>query len=330
MPGSFVISLIVVVSAYFWWTFKPSKRPNVARFLPPGTIPRFLKQDDTPSTASKSAKKKKQKKKANKGAEASSGAESASLRNENSTEASPAAGLESHSEPASPHPGNAKQQTPIESGRKGKQNPAKASIPALAVSHAGVATAVPAQRTPVSPDSASESRSDRGVVRVPDLDADDDENPQYARVLKVNKTADELSASEVELDDGWRMVDVHSKPKTLRISGGTMGSTSKPASLSASKQPEGLTKKQRENQRKAEKKKAAKAALDSETEARLRDHRRAQMHATLNEAVKTDKAKAMQKQLMKNYEPAQARQAPSRGSSSWYAADDDTAEGIWD
>ncbi|KAI8810873.1 hypothetical protein BJ742DRAFT_851534 [Cladochytrium replicatum] len=328
MASSFMISLIVVFSAYFWWTFNPSKRPNLARLLPPGTIPRFIKQDDSPSTASKSAKKKKQKKKANKGAEASSGAEKASLQNANSKEVSPSPYEESHSDPTSPNPGIAKQQTPSGSGKKEKQKSAKS---ALAVSYARVAAGVQAPPTPVSPDSTSESRSDRAGVRVPDLDADDDENPQYARVLKVNKTGDDLSASEVELDDGWRMIDVHSKPMTLRISGGPTSSVSKPAPSAASKQQDGLTKKQRENQRKAEKKKAAKAAMDSETEARLRDHRRAQMQATINEAVKADKAKAIQRQLMKNYEPAhQARQAPSAGSGGWYAADDDTPDSIWD
>ncbi|KAJ3115299.1 hypothetical protein HDU96_000850 [Phlyctochytrium bullatum] len=151
----------------------------------------------------------------------------------------------------------------------------------------------------------------------------EDDDAQSSRVLRLKSSDRDLSASE-EAEDGWMVVkDVPRKPQTLRIvSSAPAASKPQPSSTSASEAP--LTKTQLKNQRKAEKAKEAKRAMDELQEQRMKDYRKQQQQAHVQKLAKEEREKAIARELAKNA-GANTQKAPKdSGSSTGWSG------GIWD
>ncbi|KND02370.1 uncharacterized protein SPPG_02840 [Spizellomyces punctatus DAOM BR117] len=114
----------------------------------------------------------------------------------------------------------------------------------------------------------------------PDMPQDTDEPIPTSRVLLVKRSDPDLVASEVE--EGWEMVAVPSKKKASK--------TENHVPI-ASQDPTKLTKKQRENLRKAARIKESKQALQEEQESRLKGYRREQENAWLKREIAKDQQK---------------------------------------
>ncbi|KAJ3189352.1 hypothetical protein HDU85_002981 [Gaertneriomyces sp. JEL0708] len=188
--------------------------------------------------------------------------------------------------------------------------------------------------TPTNGDSSASASESLGS---PDMDIDGDGDGAMARVLQI-KPLPAMSSADVE--DGWQMVSVQTKPSkycNLLVDRGLVSflnfrveKQSKPApppSAIAAVDPSKLTKKQRENLRKAERVKAEKQAQLDAQEARLRTHRKEQENAWLKAQVEKDKQiqreRALQQVKVGDVPSASSTTAtsatPPDSSSSWAA-----------
>ncbi|KAI8908164.1 hypothetical protein DFJ77DRAFT_513588 [Powellomyces hirtus] len=154
----------------------------------------------------------------------------------------------------------------------------------------------------------------------PDMDTDDEDGGPMSRVLRL-KGPDDLSATDLrEADDGWQMVEVAkkpAKPRSISIIGSTASAPPPPSQAD----PQTLTKKQRENLRKAERVKAAKQAYVDEQQQRLRTYRKEQEKNWVSKEAERDKQHMREKAMAKNGAAA----APDSSSSGGFAG-----KGIWD
>ncbi|TPX71897.1 hypothetical protein SpCBS45565_g00926 [Spizellomyces sp. 'palustris'] len=115
----------------------------------------------------------------------------------------------------------------------------------------------------------------------PDMPQDTDEPIPTSRVLLVKRSDPNPVATEVE--EGWEMVAVPSKKKTNK--------TENQSLPIASQDPTKLTKKQRENLRKAARIKESKQAFQGEQESRLKGYRKEQENAWLKREIAKDQQK---------------------------------------
>ncbi|KAJ3020088.1 hypothetical protein HKX48_001341 [Thoreauomyces humboldtii] len=162
----------------------------------------------------------------------------------------------------------------------------------------------------------------------PDMDLDSDDEGELARVLRV-KGPEEVSANDVSGEDGWSMVDVvnrkPAKPRSISIRPATTTSTpSFSSTKSNSSSSETLTKKQRENQRKAERVKLAKQSMQDDQSIALREHRRNQERAHIAALAEKEKAAQRERALARNgtSQNVQAQGRPATGTG--------IGGGIWD
>ncbi|KAI8826996.1 uncharacterized protein EV422DRAFT_512226 [Fimicolochytrium jonesii] len=158
----------------------------------------------------------------------------------------------------------------------------------------------------------------------PDMDTDDEDDGVMQRVLRVKP--DEL-ASAMVVEDGWQIVDAPkkpTKPRTMTIVGSSSSVSSyEPAPLNASDPT--LTKKQKENLRKAERVKAAKLAQIDEQKARLLAYRKEQEKSWVAKEIERDKQKLRERTLAKGQQQQQQQQQHSRDPSG----SEGLGNGIW-
>ncbi|KAJ3197261.1 hypothetical protein HK101_005033 [Irineochytrium annulatum] len=164
---------------------------------------------------------------------------------------------------------------------------------------------------------------------------DDDLGSPAARVVKVVQP---VKHAELEEEEGWTrtktekkgittMASVHWPKKKLERAGvlRIIGSSSaaKASLHETSAGSEEVTRKQRENQRKADRLKAEKQANDELQAERIRNHRRQQEREKLEALAKADRAKAIARERAR----AGAPRSYTEVDSSWTAP---KGGGIWD
>ncbi|KAI8998318.1 hypothetical protein BC832DRAFT_229543 [Gaertneriomyces semiglobifer] len=212
---------------------------------------------------------------------------------------------------------------------------------AIEAEFAGPSSTRESTPTPTNGDSSASASESLGS---PDMDIDGDGDGSMARVLQI-KPLPAMSSADVE--DGWQMVSVQTKPSkcwNLLVDGRLVAflnirleKQSKPVpppSAIAAVDPSKLTKKQRENLRKAERVKAEKQAQLDAQEARLRTHRKEQENAWLKAQVEKDKQIQRERTLQQlkvgdvpsSSSTTATSATPSDSSSSWAAQ----GYGVWD
>ncbi|KAI9103262.1 hypothetical protein DFS34DRAFT_360434 [Phlyctochytrium arcticum] len=221
--------------------------------------------------------------------------------------------------------------------QKGKSKPEvrtdnKSETPTVIVTEEPESTSVaPEQESKASND--GESRSDKrkivpseSVTAVaPDMGTDD--GPDYmSRVLRL-RGQDELSATELEEEEGWQMVDVRAKNKQpkSRTPAPVSAATAAPLAVIAAEDPSKLTKKQRENLRKAERIKAAKNSSVDGQEVRLQQYRKEQERNWVKNQAQQEQA-AMRARALQGTSVS----VPTAPASSASAAPASSSGGEWD
>eukprot|EP00842_Homolaphlyctis_polyrhiza_P006516 jgi/Hompol1/6866/HPOL_004180-RA len=170
----------------------------------------------------------------------------------------------------------------------------------------------------------------------------DDEPDQSVRVIKL-VSSDELSTIDMPVEDGWNVISVKKKPSqpnTLKIVSSSATPSAPPVSWNrsstSSTAADNLTKKQRENQRKLEREKAAKAEFDRLQAERLAKHRREQERSHISEIMRREKEAERQRALNRNSgvlttAPAkQSSPSPHNASSTSTATPQSSSSSLWD
>ncbi|KAI9207490.1 uncharacterized protein BJ171DRAFT_492872 [Polychytrium aggregatum] len=201
---------------------------------------------------------------------------------------------------------------------------ASAAAPATHLDAAPLASASQPQSKPSSLTAAEialqQSRIDYG---------DEDRNPDQddVKVARVLRVQPETPVMPLEAEDGWQIVDVQPrKPNTLRINPSTSSAPQRPAARAAPVQDEALTKKQRENKRKAERVKLQKDALGQVQDDRLAEHRREQERLALQKLRDSDKKQQRERQFQRNYGSSTPASSSKTPANEWASAKDS----LWD
>ncbi|KAJ3158147.1 hypothetical protein HDU86_003099 [Geranomyces michiganensis] len=187
-----------------------------------------------------------------------------------------------------------------------------------------VVDAAAATRAPTPPSPTARSSETRSSTPsfLPDMDADDSEG-SVSRVMRV-RGPEEVAALDPE--DGWQIVDVGakkpSKPRSITIVGSSSSSSAPQPPPPSQADPSTLTKKQRENLRKAQRVKAAKDAEAAEQQQRLRSYRKEQEKAWVAKETERDKLAARERAMDRN------NSAASRSTSDQVGGF--AGKGIWD
>ncbi|KAI8589688.1 hypothetical protein BDZ88DRAFT_451830 [Geranomyces variabilis] len=302
-----LIGVVIVIVAYFWFA---APDPAAAQKSKPdaGDTPAAAAgaaQTANAATSSAAAAKKRKGKKKSKTA----GAGAATTAANTSKAAAEDAGK------------NAKKEAVV------KPSPSKADVANSDDSDRLSSAAAATANAPTPPSPAEKSSGSRSSTPsfLPDMDADDSEG-SVSRVLRVRGPEEYATSDHGSAEDGWQMVEVAgakkpSKSRSITIVGSSSSSYSA-APPPSQADPATLTKKQRENLKKSERVKAAKAAHDKEQEQRLRTYRKEQEKAWVAKETERDKLAARERAMNKN-NAAAVRSAPDPAGGF-------AGKGIWD